>query len=130
MSFIVTSKKSQGGVYDFATDPGAGAVGAVALGVYLPNNSIITRFFIDVKTTFLGAGATLEFTMGLAGGKLFNATVIGAFAGGSIINGVDLNANPLGLSPVAIPQVTMNIGLFPITQGKLVFLIEYNEKDL
>lgn len=131
MSFIVVTKKTQGGEYNFLTDPTAGAVGSIGTGVFLPPNSVITRFWIKTLTTVVaGLGTTVGFTMGVAGKDLFLPTIAGALIGGAVASGVDFNANPEPLSPLAIPQVIFVIaGPFALTAGRVTFVIDYVEMD-
>lgn len=131
MAIIIVTKKSLGGEYNLATDPGAGAAGAIGTGVFLPPNSVITRFWIKTLTTFVaGVGTTVGFTMGTGGKDLFAPTIAGALIGGAVASGVDFNANPEPLNVLAVPQVIFVIaGAFPLTAGRVTFVIDYTEMD-
>jgi len=132
MAYLVSQSKVLGGIYDFSNDSGLGAIGTVNLGVFLPQNSIIKRFFvkpINVPTS-LGS-ATLSFV--LAGAvntnTLMVVTAIAAFGTQVVRLGVDFNANPFNTIEQG-SQVKMLIATAALTAGKLEFQIEYNENDI
>jgi len=132
MSLLITSNKSQSGEYNFSTDPNAGATGTINLGVYMPTNSIVTRFVVKTLTTANSAGAAiLSFRLSSAV-LLLGATPFGAFTSGNCIAGVDFNASPIvassALTPV--PQVQLLIGTAALTAGRFAFFIEYFESNV
>jgi len=134
MSVIITASRVQGGQYNFANDPSLGAVGSVGLGVYLPKNSVITRFWIQsiVGPKSANSTATISFIMGTGGKTLFSPVLVGALGSGTVNAGIDFNANPAASATVSTPtpQVTMVIGVESLTGGNIIFSIEYTEKDL
>ena len=134
MSQANTKKQTQAGLYDFAADPSAGAIGTIFLGVYFPAKSVITRFFVKtIIAPLSGGAATLAFNSRntpdatLPVTPLMVANAFGAFVLNTALSGVDFNATPANV--LSAQQVRMAIAGAPITAGKLLFVIEYQELD-
>lgn len=132
MSLLITSNKSQSGEYNFSTDPNAGATGTINLGVWLPTNAIVSRFFVKTITTAnSGGAATLSFRLNSTV-LLLGVTPFGAFTAGNCIAGVDFNANPIVASSALTPspQVQLLIAGAALTAGRFAFFIEYFESNV
>lgn len=134
MSYIQTKKLNLAGEYNRLSDPGAGAIGNVLLGVYIPVKALITGFWVIPIVAFVGAGATLSFgTRNQAGVITVNnlkvATGIGAFVVRVPVAGVDLNAVPISFLNDTV-QVTMTIAGAPITAGRVAFFIDGNTSQI
>lgn len=133
MSVSKISRKIQGGQYNFLSDPSAGAVGTINLGVHIPALAVISGFWVTELTNLTGgAGATLSFgtittnsnPVVTTVNNLMTATVLASFTA-QPLQGVNLNAAPLRLLvPV---DIVMAIGTNPLTAGQLTFEIWYSE---
>lgn len=133
MSVLKVSKQQQGGLYSFASDPSAGAIGTINLGVHLPAWAVITGFWVTELTNVTSGGsATLSFGTITTNStspvstvnNLMLATAIANYTAQPLI-GVDLNATPLRLLvPV---DITMSIAVAALTAGQLQFVVEYFE---
>lgn len=130
MAFLVASKKTQIAIYDFASDPSGGAVGTVDLLVYVPPGSVITRCYNITYVAPTSGGAAV------IGAVIANAAIAaplvapqapGAYVLGQAAEGVDFNANPYLLPPLATLSIQMTIGVAPLTAGKIAFAVEYTE---
>jgi hypothetical protein len=131
MSKLITSNKTASGQYRFDLDPNAGAVGAVGLGIFLPQNAVIIRFLVKPLVPFLSIGAnTIAFTlMGpTVTTTLMVANGFAAFIPPVVMPGVDFNANPFAI--IEPSEIQMNIAVAVITQGIISFTIWYNENDI
>lgn len=133
MSILKVSPKVQAGLYNFADDATAGAIGTIALGVRIPAFAVITGFWVtELSAVTSGGAATISFGTITTNSSpvvstvnnLMTATAIASFTAQPLI-GVDLNAAPLRL---LVPiQVTMSIAAFALTAGTLQFQVEYFE---
>jgi hypothetical protein len=126
MSLLVVSKKTQGGEYNFAT--GGGAIGTIGLGVFIPNNAVINRFWVKTLATGVSGGGTGGFTFGIAGPAALVPLAAGAFIIGAALQGVDFDANPLIM--VATSEITFTIAGFVWTAGRITFGCDYTEMDV
>lgn len=133
MSVLKISKKIQSGLYNFLSDPTAGAIGTINLGVHLPAFASITGFWVTELTAVTSGGAaTISFGTITTNASpvvstvnnLMTAQAIASFTAQPLM-GVDLYAAPLRLLvPV---DVTMSIAAFALTAGQLSFEIWYSE---
>lgn len=128
---------SQVCVYDFASDPSAGAIGSVALGFNIPAGALVCVNFFEhyIVTPFASPGAaTISITAwtndlatnvpvipnGIVYGPTsiatINASVPGTFLSGrfrnAYFNNIDLH---------------FEIGTAPITAGKMIIVVGYIE---
>ncbi len=133
MSILIVQKQVQAGEYNFATDSAKGAIGSVNLGVFLPNNIVITRFYAKtlVNPTSLGA-AVLSFKIGSANPGIPAVTLLtpiafGAFVAPASQSGVDFNANPQSYNEA---QIIFTIAGADLTGGRIAFVIEYDSMDV
>lgn len=133
MSILKISKKVVSGLYNFLSDPTAGAVGTINLGVNIPAFATITGFWVtELSAIAGGAGATLSFGTITTNSNPVVSTVNNLMLANVVANftpqplmGVDLFATPLRLLvPVA---VTMSIAVNPLTSGQLSFELWYSE---
>lgn len=144
MSQLVVSGQKMGGQYNFLADPGAGAVGNVLLGVFIPRRSLITGFWVIPKVAFTFAGIivpTIAFGLAFENGAIINnlmvptpspafvAPAVAAPFNASPMMGIDLNVAPLQFEQDAT-QVAMIIGANAITAGELSFVIETTQQDV
>lgn len=112
--------------YDFAVH--GGAVGAIPLGVSLPNKAIIQRGYGDIITAFTSTGGT-------------GTIALGANTTNDLLAAVDADtlANRFELIPVgtavtmvkttAAREITLTVAVAAITAGKAVFFLEYVLSD-
>lgn len=136
MSVIYSNFQCVTGLYDFASDPSAGAVGVVNLGVHIPKFSRIYGCWVTEKTNITSGGAaTLSFgwletgaSAPTSGATAFMAaTAIASFVLNTPLRGVDLMAAPLQL--LISTDLTMSIGTAALTAGKLQVDIWYVNTD-
>lgn len=141
MSGILGKKHVQEYVYDFDVD--GGAIGAINLhakdGVdVIPVGSIITRVYAKVLTAGASAGsATLAWGNGDdADGYSGAAIAVAALTANALFNGYDngaallwddTNDHPIdvNVADAADGQFIVTIGTAALTDGKVVFMVEY-----
>jgi len=133
MSVSKMSFQKQRGYYNFLSDPTAGAIGTINLGVHLPAFAIISGFWVTEHTAITSGGAaTLSFGTITTNSNpvvstvnnLMAATAIAGFTAQPLM-GVDLFAAPLRiLVPV---DITMSIATAALTAGELSFEIWYSQ---
>lgn len=132
--------------YDVAVD--GGAIGAHGLGVFIPDNAIITNAWIDVVTTFTDGdtdAATIALHLQSAGDlvaaiAISNATnVWDAGIRGTLVNNPNLGADAAhdtALEVIALyaatklkltaeREVTATVATAALTAGKMNIFIEY-----
>lgn len=126
MSQLVASSKTVAGEFNFAT--AGGAIGTVGLGVFIPDRSVINRFFVKTLVTGVSGGGTGGFTFGIAGPAALVPLAAGAFILGTALQGVDFDGNPLIM--VATSEIVFTIAGFVWTAGRIAFVIDYTEMDL
>lgn len=134
MLYIRSKKRSyptkRAGQWDFAN--AGGAISNITLGVFIPANAVITRFYVKTLTAPVGAGGSISFGIATATQLLMVTTGIAAFVVGQVLEGIDFNANPTMASttPGEAPQITMTISATIQTAGRLAFAIEFDEFDV
>lgn len=134
--------------YDFAVD--GGVVGAIPLGVYIPDNAVITEVWYDVVTTVTTASAdagTLAIHIQSANDVVaaiavsdasnvwdagVRGTKIGSYATSgnaetALVQAASLAASRL--KTTAIREVTLTIGGQAVTAGKINIYVEYAISD-
>lgn len=127
MARLQTSKKEIAALYSFAVD--GGAVSAINLGIFIPNNAIVTGFRVKTNTAPTSGGAatiSFGFTGNLVAFMVING--IAAFVAGETLSGVDLKANPLEMT--ATNQLVISIVTAALTAGILVASLDYVELDV
>ena len=131
MSILKVSPQVQAGLYNFDSDPTAGAIGTINLGVHIPAFAVITGFWVTELTNVTSGGAatisfgTITTNSNPVVSTVNNLMVATAIAGFTAqpLRGVDLDATPLRLLvPV---DVTMSIAAAALTAGVLQFQIKY-----
>lgn len=114
--------------YDFAEH--GGTIGAIGLGVTIPDNAIVTKAYYDVLTTCTSAGADagtgaisvegandiVTATAISAGGNVWDAGIHAAIPDGAAANMVKTSA---------AREITFTIASQNFTDGKFVVFIEY-----
>lgn len=133
------------GVYDVSGGD-SGAIGSHGLGVYLPDNAVITRVIIDVVTTFVTASADAgtiavqiqsanDVVAAIAVSDASNvwdagirSTKIGTYATSgnaetALVQGASAAASML--KTTAIRELTVVTAGQVVTAGKAVFYVEY-----
>lgn len=125
----------QSGLYQFLSDPGAGAIGNIGLDVVIPANAIITHFSSCMITQLVGVGASISFGWFDPTGVVPQNTVgfvglnpIGAFVLGAPTDNLFMTLFPAKF-PVPV-TVTMSIVGAPLTAGDMQFIVDYNENDV
>jgi len=126
MARLQSTKRGQSALYSFAVD--GGAQSTIGLGIYIPNNSIITDFYVKTNTIPAGASGTAAFGWTGDTDVLMVVTGIAAFVAGECLQGVDFNANPLETTDVR--EVAITIATTTWTAGILVVSVEYMELDI
>jgi hypothetical protein len=139
--FISSALGNQGGQWDFAVS--GGAIGTINLGVFIPKATTILMFQPQALELITGGvGATISFDLlqnGVASpvlsiGALLGATPIADFLGGLVAPPFPAQGQLLtgfvifGVAPLALNtemQITMSIGVSPLTAGKIKFNMNY-----
>lgn len=112
--------------YDFAEF--GGGVGAIPLGVTLPNKAIITRGFGDIITAFTSTGGTGTIALGAnTANDLLAAVDADTLSGDFDLIPVDSVATSVKLT--AAREITLTVGTAAITAGKAVFFLQYVLSD-
>lgn len=115
--------------YSFAEHGGGyGAPGVMYLGVWLPNNAVITRSYIEVITAITSAGAaqiafsvTTDDVSGILGAAILGTNgTVGYHEG--IQTGTAANFSTKTTGP---RQLTMDITVADLTAGVAVLFCEY-----
>lgn len=124
------------GIYDFAKDPGGGAVGIVTTGVYIPKNALVKNFFACALDSVTGAaGCEIAFGWQQVGGSSASDA---AYLTSTAVAGFVLNT-PFGNKAFQttgsvkndfVSEVIMKINVAALTRGKIQFFIEYYESDI
>lgn len=133
-------------VFDPSANTGERTVGAHGLGVYLPDNAVITRAWYDVITTFTTAGAdagTIALSVQAANdivaaiavsaaGDVYDAGIRGTKLGTYALDGNALSQIAMGaavagsmLKLTAERELTATVATQALTAGKLVLYVEY-----
>jgi len=121
------SNKNLYGDWNFAND--GGAVSTISLGVFLPQNSVLNRFWVKPVTAVTSGGSAL-ISFGLTGvsDNLFPGLL---FSGFQILNfplvGVNFSQDTFETSTTTMQQVQMTISGAALTGGRLIFCVNYDE---
>lgn len=112
--------------YDFALH--GGAVGAIPLGVTLPDNAIIIKGFGDIITAFTSTGGTGTIALGAnAANDLLAAVDADTLAG--IFDLIPVGTVATAVKATAAREITLTVATAAITAGKAVFFLEYVISD-
>lgn len=108
--------------YDFAIH--GGAVGAIPLGVTLPNKAVVTRGFGDIVTAFTSTAGTGTIALGL------NTTTDLLAAVDADTLAAEFELIPTGTAAnmkkaTADREITLTVATNAILSGKAVFFLEY-----
>lgn len=123
----LTVKKVAVATYDFAEH--GGAIGAINLGVFLPDNAVIRRAWYDVVTTFTSAtdAATVALKAQTAG-DLKAAIAISDVSNpwdAAIKDGVPVDTAATAIKLTAERELVLTVAVEALTAGKLVLYVEY-----
>jgi hypothetical protein len=133
-------------VFDPSANTAQRPIGAYGLGVYLPDNAVVTKAWIDVVTTFTSAGADAgtiavhaqtanDIVSAIAISDASNVwdagirgTKVGSYATSgnaetALVQAASLAASMLKLT--AEREVTVTVATQALTAGKAVIYIEY-----
>ncbi|MHB8928767.1 MAG: capsid cement protein [Bacillota bacterium] len=114
-------------LYDFATL--GGAIGAIGLGVSLPDNAIITRTWVEVLTTL--TSATDAATVALKAEAADD--IVAAIAISNVANpwdaglheGVSTGTAATMKKTTAVRELTATVAVEALTAGKFYLVVEY-----
>lgn len=112
--------------YDFAVH--GGGVGAIPLGVILPDNAIIERGFGDIITPFTSTGGTGTIALGANTASDLKAAVDADTLSG-IFELIPTGTAASMVKATAAREITLTVGTAAITAGKAVFFLEYVISD-
>ena len=141
----VVAKRVATAVFNPSANTGERTIGAHGLGVYIPDNAVITNVFIDVVTTFTSAtdAATLavhaqsanDIVAALAisnATNIWDAGIRGSKIGTYALDGNALTQIAMGaavagsmLKLTAERELTVTVAVEALTAGKLVVYVEY-----
>lgn len=123
--------------YDVSSGADSGAIGVHGLGVFLPNNAVVTRSYYNVATTFTSAGAdagtialgiAVDDTVGIvaataisAGGNVWDAGWHDGIQDGAVANYSETTTAERELIATTAGQI--------ITAGKLILFGDYKIVD-
>lgn len=138
--------------FDPSADSTKRAVGAYGLGVYIPDNAVITSVIIDVVTTFASAGAdagtialhaqtandivsaiaisdaTNVWDAGVRGSKVGFPAIAGSTASDTSVEVAALFAGSM-LKLTADREITATVAVQALTAGKMNVFVEYFISD-
>ena len=130
MARILASKKFVTALYSFDVD--GGALATIGLGVFIPNNSVITYCCIKVNASFASnedVGPTLV-ELGWAGNT--NALMVGNdwdhFVAGQVYPCRDFADTPI--ETTASREIAITFGDSVLTGGIAIIICEFIELDL
>ncbi len=127
MARLITAKKIISAIYDFAVD--GGAISTIGLGVFIPNNSVITNFFVKTNTTPTSAGAaTISFGWTGDTDALMIVNAMGNFVATESLQGRDFADTPVEVT--ANRQVAIDIVTAALTAGVIIATVEFVEIDI
>ena len=126
MARLQTSQKFIAAVYDFAVD--GGAISSINMGIFIPNNAVVNRFFVKTNTAPTGATATISFGHAGDTDAFMVVNGIAAFVVGEDLQGVDFTANPLEMT--AFRQLQITIATAALTAGVIIACIAFTELDI
>lgn len=126
MANILNVKRTIEATYDFAVS--GGVVGDIGLGVFLPDNAVVTDLMIDEVTalTTAGGSATISLELGVGAdspGALFTLL---AFAAG-FVPGANYPTILAGVTAktTKAAELSLTIAVADLTAGKLRIYVEY-----
>ena len=109
--------------YDFARD--GGAVGDITLDDdVLPDDALITRGMIHVKTALVGATATVALTVNTSE-DILAATAITSFTLAAILDVVPVRTAATAIKTTTKKNLTMTIATAALTAGKFEVFLSY-----
>lgn len=146
MEKVVVSLKAQSFQYSFAED--GGAIGSIDTGIFIPENSIITRCLCRVKSSFASMDPSATVGISVGGLTIVAPLVLSSWPTASgapaldvfvpvfsltadLISGAvtgSINNDSLLMTPTAAQSnVTFDIGTGALVNGIAQFIIEYYE---
>jgi len=122
--YLIGPKRVAKVIYDVALHGGASS--AHALGVDLPDNSIITRSYMYINTAFEGSASTPTLAIGCqAAANLRAAGQLTGYSATSLIDGVSTGASTVFQKITEPCTITATGAILPFTAGKLTLWVEY-----
>jgi len=122
----LNAKRIARATYDFSVD--GGSVGAIGLGVTLPDNAIIQRAFIDVVTGMTSAGGAGTIALHAEGaGDILAAVDADTLSG--IEEGIQDGTAANMVKCTAARELTATIAVEDLTAGAFVLFVEYVVSD-
>lgn len=120
-------KKMAKATYDFEVD--GGAIGAIGLGVTIPDNAVITRAWVDVITTLTSAtdAATIALHANAAN-DLVSAIAISDVSNpwdAGLQEGIPVDSAATAIKLTAARELTATVAVEALTAGKFVLMVEY-----
>lgn len=110
--------------YDFAVD--GGAVGAIGLGVTIPDNAIITRGYWEIITAFVSESNDGTIALHAQGANdLYNAADPDQLSAGSVNELIPDGTAAAMIKLTAAREITLTIAVHDFTAGKAIFFVEY-----
>lgn len=123
----LTVKKVAVATYDFAEH--GGAIGAINLGVFLPDNAVIRRAWYDVVTTFTSAtdAATVALKAQTAGDIKAAVAIsdVGNPWDAGNKDGIPVDTAATAIKLTAERELVLTVATEALTAGKLVLFVEY-----
>ena|SRR3990167_1169960 len=126
MAKLQTTKRLISAIYDFAVD--GGAISSINMGVFIPNNAIVTAFYGKTNTAPVGTSGTIAFGHSGDTDAFMVVTGVAGFPVSQTFVGVDFSANPLEMT--AYRQLQITIATTALTAGVIIVSIEYTEFDI
>jgi hypothetical protein len=124
------AKRIARATYDFSVD--GGVVGDIALGVTLPDNSVIVRSWYTVLTTFTSANDSATVAISIPTDDVAGIVAATAIsAGGNVWDAGHHEAIQVGTAATfseqttAARELTLTVGVQDLTAGKLILFCEY-----
>ncbi|OGP61901.1 MAG: hypothetical protein A2V65_01280 [Deltaproteobacteria bacterium RBG_13_49_15] len=109
--------------YDFAKH--GGAIGAITIDPkLLPAGAKVLAGMIDITTTFVGATATIAFSL-VGAGDVKTATAVASFAADALLDVVPAWTAATAIKVAANSSLTMTVAVAALTAGKCTINLFY-----
>lgn len=112
--------------YDFGVD--GGTVGAIDLGVTIPDNAVIVRSWYEVITGMTSAGNAGTFAISVEGANDV-VTAVDADTVSGRVEGIQDGTIAASIKTTGAKAITFTIAVEDLTAGKVVFFLEYVVSD-
>ncbi len=122
------SKDQQIGDWNFAVN--GGAIGTYGTGIFIDEFSVITDLWLDQNVALASGGlATVSIGYAIAGVPVAPTAFMPAVAFGGPYTPFR-TTNPTGVLISAAIEITFSIAVANLTAGRMLFMIEYFNKDI